>query len=272
MVVSTTVVSTRSRAPRMTRRWRARPTRRSTSPWRTSGPRQWLSRMSVLASGDPLPVGAAERPVHQTAADRPLALVEGPVEQVLQDQHPEDDLRRRPEAPPAPALGVAPAQGLDHLIHQLVIREHLVDRAERGVPELVAVGQQHLDQATLDERASDHGSSVVTVGPGAEGAAPPRAAGDSARRAPGAAPGGPATRPRRSGPAGLGPAARSTRRWSRPAPESSHRDGGRASPRPGSGTRPGRRCGRSRRGCQTGPGARGAGGGGAGWRGAREWT
>ena len=51
MFVSTTVVSTRSRPPRTTRRWRARATRRSTSPLRTSGPRQWLSRMSVFASG-----------------------------------------------------------------------------------------------------------------------------------------------------------------------------------------------------------------------------
>src|SRR6516165_709229 len=49
--VRTRTPSARSRAPRTTRRWRARPTSRSTSPVRTAGPRQWLSRMSVLASG-----------------------------------------------------------------------------------------------------------------------------------------------------------------------------------------------------------------------------
>ena len=225
-----------------------------------------------LRVGHPLAVDAAERAVHQTAADLALALVEGPVEQVLQDQHPEDDLRRRPEAPPAPALAVAPAQGLDHLVHQPVIREHRVDRAERRIPELVAVGKQHLDQATLEERASDHLPSAEAVGPWNEGAATPRAAGDSARPAPAAPPGAPATPPRRSGPAGPGPAARSTRRWSRPTPESSHRDGGRASRRPGSGTRSGRTCGRSRTGCQRSPGGPGAGGGGAGRRVALEWT
>ena len=225
-----------------------------------------------LRVGHPLAVDAAERPVHQTAADLPLALVEGPVEQVLQDQHPEDDLRRRPEATPAPALAVPSAQRLDHLIHQPVIREHRVDRPERGVPELVAVGEQHLNQATLDERASDHLPSAEAVGPWHEEAATPRAAGDSTRPAPATAPGAPATRPRRSGPAGPGPAARSTQRWSRPTPESSHRDGGRASGRSGSGIRSARSCGRSRRGCQRSPGGPGAGGGGAGRRVALEWT
>jgi hypothetical protein len=66
--------------------------------------------------------------------------------------------------------------------------------------------------------------------------------------------------------------ARSTRRWSRPALGSSHRDGARAWGRPGSGTRPVRRCGRSRRGCQRSPGGPGAGGGGAGTRVALGWT
>jgi hypothetical protein len=225
MFVSTTVVSTRSRPPRTTRRWRARPTRRATNPWGTSGPRQWLSRISVLASGT----------------------------------RSEDHLRRRPETTPAAALAVAPAQSLDHLVHQLVIREHRVDRPERGIPELVAVGQQHLDQATLEERASDHLPSAKAVGPRAERAAPPRAAGDSARPAPAAAPGAPARPPDRTGPAGPGPAARSTRRWSRPTPGSSCRDGGRASGPPGNGTPAGLRCGRSRRGCQRRPGGPGAG-------------
>ena len=58
---------------------------------------------------------------------------------------------------------MAATQGFDHVVDHL-IREHRINRPERGIPELVAVGQQHVDQGTLDERASDHPASVETVG------------------------------------------------------------------------------------------------------------
>ena len=225
-----------------------------------------------LGVGDPFALDAAEGAVDEIGPDLALALVKAPVEEVLEDQHPEDHHRRRPGAAALPAPPVAPAQGLDHVVDQRVIREHLIDRPERGVPELVAVGQQHLDQATLDERASDHPASAEAVGPRVERVVTPRAAGDSTRPAPAARPGAPARRPRRLGPADPGPAGRSSPRWSRPIPESSYRDEGRASGRSGSGTRPGRRCGRSRTGCQRSPGGPGAEGGGAGRRGSFEGT
>ena len=270
MFVSTTVVSTRSRRPRTTRRSPATATRRSRSRLRV-GPSSTLGEPDQrLGVGDPFALDAAEGAVDEVGPDLALALVKAPVEQVLEDEHPEDHHRGRPGAAALPAPPVASAQGLDHVVDQRVIREDLIHRPERGIPELVPVGQQDLDQATLGERASDHPASAETVGLWVERAATPRAAGDSPRRAPAVGPGAPARRPRRLGPAGPGPAGRSSPPWSRPIPGSSYRDEGRACARPDSGTRPGRRCGRSRTGCQRSPGGPGAEAGGAGRRGSFE--
>jgi hypothetical protein len=80
MVVSTTVVPTRSRSPRTTRRQAHEPLDQPLEDGRPQAVAEPDERVGV---GDPLPVDASERAVHQTAADRPLALVEGPVEQVV---------------------------------------------------------------------------------------------------------------------------------------------------------------------------------------------
>ena len=61
MLVSTTVVSTRSFRPRTTLRCRARLTRRSSIAFSTSGPKAWATRISVVSSG------TASQPMRQKA-------------------------------------------------------------------------------------------------------------------------------------------------------------------------------------------------------------
>ena len=63
--------------------------------------------------------------------------------------------------PPAAAAQRVPAAegGVDHIDEHVIVQD-LVDRAELGTPQLVAVGQQHFEDAALRIRATDHGASM----------------------------------------------------------------------------------------------------------------
>src|SRR5947209_2798191 len=71
-------------------------------------------------------------------------------------------LSPRSWAPPSPPTqGSATREGVnDHVNDRLVI-EQLVDLAKDWVPELVRVGQQHLEDTALRVRATDHGTSDI---------------------------------------------------------------------------------------------------------------
>ncbi len=58
-----------------------------------------------------LPVDPAEGPVHEAAPDFPLALVEAPIGEVFQDEHPEHDGGRGAEPPATSTQGVAGVSG-----------------------------------------------------------------------------------------------------------------------------------------------------------------
>jgi hypothetical protein len=88
-----------------------------------------------------------------------LQLVETPVVQMLQDQHPNHDLGWRAGPPAFPALRPALLQrGGDGLNHGLVL-EHRVDPLQPGGPQFVGVGQQDLEQTALALSSSHHGRS-----------------------------------------------------------------------------------------------------------------
>ena len=76
-----------------------------------------------------------------------------------------DDGRGRAEPPAAAAQRVPAAEGGVDQIDELGIVQDLVDRAELGTPQLVAVGQQHFEDAALRIRATDHGASMETAWP-----------------------------------------------------------------------------------------------------------
>src|SRR5439155_1844623 len=152
-------------------------------------------------------------------------------------------------ARPAPhgALRPASAQGCFHLIDQRFVLQHFIDAAQGGVPELLAVRQNHLEDVTLRVLATNHRSSSDREPPGAPtgaaGSVPPAPAAPLAilaRRPPLRA----WSRPRLE--------ARSSRWWRPPALENSRRGEGRACAPGGSGNRAGHRCGKSPTGCRTG--------------------
>jgi hypothetical protein len=54
---------------------------------------------------------------------------------------------------------MALGQGLRDAIDESVIVKERVDAAERGIPELVGVGQEHFHEAALPVRSPHHGAS-----------------------------------------------------------------------------------------------------------------
>ena len=112
-----------------------------------------------LGVGDALAVDPAEGPVDQAPAHLPFALVKAPVVQVLEDEHAQHDGRGGAQAAPALTLRMAPRQGLRHPIDEALVIEQRVDPAERRIPELVGIGQEHFDEAALLVRSPHHGAS-----------------------------------------------------------------------------------------------------------------
>ena len=107
----------------------------------------------------PLAVDPTERSVHEAAAHLALAFVETPVVEVLQDQHTKDDVGRGAEPAAAPAQRVAAFQRLGDQLDKSLVLERGIDSPQRWIPELVAVGQEHLEDTALAMRATDHGTS-----------------------------------------------------------------------------------------------------------------
>jgi hypothetical protein len=106
-----------------------------------------------------LPVDPAEGSVDQVATHLAFTLVEAPVVEVLEDQQPQHDGRRCPQPAPSATLRVAAPQGVGDAIDEHLVIEQRIDPAERGVPELVRIGQEHFDQAALRVRPPHHGAS-----------------------------------------------------------------------------------------------------------------
>ena len=78
---------------------------------------------------------------------------------MLQDQHAKDDVGWRAEPAAAPAQRQAAFQSLGDQLDEGLVLECGVDPPQCGIPELVTVGQQHLEDAALAMRATDHGTS-----------------------------------------------------------------------------------------------------------------
>ena len=108
---------------------------------------------------DALAIDPAEGPVDEAAPDFPLALVEAPVVQVLEDEHPERDGRGGAESTAAGTQGVAARQGRRDLVQQVLILEDEVNLSQDGIPQLVRVGEQDFDQGALRVGAPNDGAS-----------------------------------------------------------------------------------------------------------------
>src|SRR2546425_370193 len=102
---------------------------------------------------DAFTVNAAERAIDQAAPDLPLAFIEAPVGEMLEDQHPQHDGGGRAQSAPALTLRVALRQGLRHAIDEDIVVEQGVDLPKRGDPQFRAVRPEGLDEAALPARA-----------------------------------------------------------------------------------------------------------------------
>src|SRR5204862_6415222 len=109
---------------------------------------------------DALHVNPAERAINQAPPDLALTLIESPIGQMLEDEHPQHDGGRRTQSAPALTLGMALRQRLRHTIDEDVVVEQRVDLPKRRVPQLVAVGQEDFDEAALPVRSPHHGASA----------------------------------------------------------------------------------------------------------------
>ena len=69
-----------------------------------------------------------------------------------------------PSRPATPTLRMTLGQGLGHAIDEVIVVEQPVDLPERGIPELVGVGQEHFDEAALCVRSPHHGASGEAAG------------------------------------------------------------------------------------------------------------
>jgi hypothetical protein len=77
---------------------------------------------------------------------------EAPVVEMLEDQQAQDHGRRRPQPAAAPTPRMALRQSLGHAVDQVIVVKNGIDSAEGGIPELVAVRQEDLDEAALRVR------------------------------------------------------------------------------------------------------------------------
>ena len=118
-----------------------------------------------LGVRDALAVDSAEGPIDQAPAHLPLALIEAPVVQVLEDQHPQHDGGGGPQAAAALTLGMALGQRLRNAIDERLVVEQHVDPAKRGIPELVGIGQEYFHEAALPVRSPHHGASGEAARP-----------------------------------------------------------------------------------------------------------
>src|SRR3989449_9201898 len=112
-----------------------------------------------LGIGDPLTIDAAKGSVDEAAPHLSFTFVKAPLVEVLQDQHAEDHFggSAEPATPLAQRIALRERRG-DQVDEGFVI-ERGIDPLKHGVPEFVAVGQQHFKHAALPMGATDHGTS-----------------------------------------------------------------------------------------------------------------
>jgi len=118
-----------------------------------------------LGVRDALAVDSAEGAVDQASAHLALALIEAPIVQMLEDQHPEHDIGGCPQSTAALTLRMTPGQCRRDTIDESVVVKKCVDTSERGIPELVGVRQEHFHEAALPVRSSHHGASGEATRP-----------------------------------------------------------------------------------------------------------
>lgn len=113
--------------------------------------------------GDALTPDPAELPVHEAPAHLALAFIETPSIEMLEHQHPEDDRGGSAQSPAPSTQRMAAGERVNDHVNQRLVIEQRVDLAKDGIPELVRVGQQHLEDTALRVRATDHGTSEMSV-------------------------------------------------------------------------------------------------------------
>jgi hypothetical protein len=97
--------------------------------------------------------------IDQIGAHFAFQIVVPPVEQMLEHQHPNDDLGRCPRTTTAATLRPPRFEGLrDDFNHRLVL-EQRIDAPQPVGPQFVSIGQQHFEQTPLALSASDHARS-----------------------------------------------------------------------------------------------------------------
>jgi len=100
-----------------------------------------------------------ECPIDQVGADLVLQIVVTSVGQMLQDQHPDDDLRRRARTAAAPTLRPPSFEALsDDLNHGFVL-EQRVDLGQPLGAQPVAIGQQNFEQTPFALSSLNHARS-----------------------------------------------------------------------------------------------------------------
>ena len=104
-------------------------------------------------------IDARKRAIHQVGADFLLQVVVAPVKQVLQDQHPDHDLRRRAWTSAATTVRPSCLECLGHDLNHGLVLEHRIDPPQPVGPQFVPIGQQHFEQTPLALSASDHAHS-----------------------------------------------------------------------------------------------------------------
>ncbi len=121
-----------------------------------SAPRDLQDRLRVRHLAR---INAREGAIHQIGADLALEIVIAPIEEMLQDQHPQHDVGRCPGAPAAPTLRPARLERLDDRVNHGLVLEQRVDPPQPVGPQLVPVGQEHFEQTALALATLNHARS-----------------------------------------------------------------------------------------------------------------
>jgi hypothetical protein len=104
-------------------------------------------------------IDTGEGAIDQIRADLALEIVIAPIEEMLQDQHPQHDVGWCPRASTPPTLRPARLQRLRHRLNHGLVLEQRVDTPQPVGPQFVSVGQRRFEQTPLALSASDHAHS-----------------------------------------------------------------------------------------------------------------
>ena len=112
-----------------------------------------------LGIGDPFTIDAAKRSVDEAAPYLSFTFVKAPLVEVLQDQHPENHFGGSAEPAALLAQRIALRERGGDQVDKCFVLERGIDPLQGGIPQFVAVGQQHFEHAALPMGATDHGTS-----------------------------------------------------------------------------------------------------------------